>query len=243
MVASRHYDRPPITEAVIDVKFDANLTERERERLMERFKGRFPSVEERKTITVEFGPKEAAAKAAPAGYKMTAANALDLVLINDASFGTARLAPYDRWETFLASAKENFDIFSGVVGRKIIGRLGVRFINRIDIPRQKLETRAIDDLFRLNIALPGGMERERRAQSFAVDFTEATTGAKVLLRYGDATPALLDHLSFNLDIDAFWEGNVPTKIEEMWKSAEALRHAKNACFELSITDEIRELFQ
>ena len=74
MVVHRHYDRPPITEAVIDVKFDTNLTEKERERLMERFRGNFPSVEERKSITVEVGPVGVTTEATTAGYKMTAAS-------------------------------------------------------------------------------------------------------------------------------------------------------------------------
>ena len=71
---------------------------------------------------------------------MTAQNAMDLVLINEDSFGTVRLA--ERWEVLIADARRNFDGFTKVVGRKKIVRMGVRFINRIDIPTASFSGRS-----------------------------------------------------------------------------------------------------
>jgi uncharacterized protein (TIGR04255 family) len=51
----RRYPRPPIVEAVIDLKFDTALPERERERLRDRFKPKFPVVEEKKLVNITTG--------------------------------------------------------------------------------------------------------------------------------------------------------------------------------------------
>jgi uncharacterized protein (TIGR04255 family) len=244
MAASRrHYPRPPIVESVIDIKFDGILPDKERQRLRDRFKPSFPSIEERTNVTLAVLPQGISTTTVPAGFKLTAKNAVDLVLINEDSFGTVRLAPYDRWESLLANAKANFETFTKVLGRKKVLRLGVRFINRIDIPKAKMTGRSLDEFFMLGVALPDRLARERGPFTLVSNFIEASTGARIILNGGEILPALLDHVSFNLDIDAYWEGNISNRIEEMWERAELLRDAKNACFESCITDELRALFQ
>jgi len=238
-----HYAHPPIVEAVIDTRFDAPLSEKDRERLRDRLKNKFPAIDEKKEIRVEVGPKGVSTNSIPAGFKMTAKNAVDLVLINPESFGTARLAPYDRWEQLISIAKENFDALNKAVGRRKVVRLGVRFINRIDIPQERMTGHSIYDFINLGIALPKDLARENGPFSFSINFVEMSTGARVILQGGQIIGALLDHLSFNLDIDAFWDSDIPGRIDEMWQIAELLRKAKNACFEHCITDSVRSLFQ
>ncbi len=242
MASKRHYDRPPIVEAVIDLKFDGVLPDRELRRLRDRFKSGFPSIEEKKNIRVEVGAQGVSTNETPAGFKMTAKNAVDVVLINEDSFGTVRLAPYNRWESLIANAKVNFELFTKVVGRKKVVRLGVRFVNRLDIPKAKIVGRPLAEFIKLGITLPEGIARQTGGHSLAVNLVEASTGAKVLLQSGEILPALLDHTSFTLDIDASWDSDISNRIDEMWDSVELLRSAKNACFESCITDELRGLF-
>jgi uncharacterized protein (TIGR04255 family) len=239
----RHYPRPPIVESVIDLKFDGILPDKERERLRDRFKSDFPSIEERTNVTLAVGPQGISTTTVPAGFKLTAKNAVDVVLINQDSFGTVRLGPYDRWESLLASAKANFETFTKVLGRKRVVRLGVRFINRVDIPKARMTGRSLDHFFKFGVALPAELARERGSFTIVSNFVEASTGAKIILNSGEILPALLDHVSFNLDIDAYWDDEISLRIEEMWERAELLRDAKNACFESCITDALRALFQ
>jgi uncharacterized protein (TIGR04255 family) len=70
------------------------------------------------------------------------------------------------------------------------------------------------------------------------------TGAKLTIQSGVLqTPALIDHTSFTLDTDAYWDADIPQRIEDMWSKADILRDAKNSVFENSITDKVRALFQ
>jgi len=244
MTTAQRYNRPPIVEAVIDLKFEGNLSDRELERLRDRFKARFPSIEEKKNIQIEVRTDQIITNSFSAGFKMTAENAIDLILTNPDSFGSVRLAPYNKWESLLAAAKDNFDLFTKVVGRKKIVRIGVRYINRFDIPNAKIEGRPLSEFIRVGISLPMEVSTVTGGFSFSVSGVEVSTGAKLIINGGVIIPpALLEHTSISLDIDVYWDADIPMRLEDMWVKTDVLRHAKNAVFEHCITDELRALFQ
>lgn len=243
MVAQR-YNRPPIVEAVIDLKIGDVLSERDMERLRDRFKRAFPAVEDRKTIQVQAQLGQFTTNVFPAGFKLSAQNGIDVVLINPDSFGSVRLAPYESWEDFAGFAKDNFEAFLKVVGRKRIIRVGVRFINRLDIPNSDFQGgKAISEFVCIGVSLPN-IASETGTYSIAINGVEASTGAKFILQSSTIDPpALLDHTSIALDIDAYWDNDIPMRIEDMWSRTEVLRQAKNAIFEACITDKSRARFQ
>jgi uncharacterized protein (TIGR04255 family) len=244
MIASRRYNRPPIVEAVIDFKFEGNLSDRELERLRDRFKAKYRSIEERKNIQIEVQTDQIVTNPISAGFKMTAENAIDLILINPDSFGSVRLAPYEKWESLFATAKDNFDLFTKVIGRRKIARIGVRYINRLDIPNAKVEGKPLSQFVRVGIALPVEVSSVVGGFSFTFTGIEVSTGAKLILNSGTiAPPALLEHTSISLDIDVSWDADIPARVEDIWAKTEVLRHAKNAVFEGCITDELRALLQ
>jgi uncharacterized protein (TIGR04255 family) len=243
MAVAQFYNRPPIIEAVIDLKFEGDLSERDLERLHDRFKSGYPSIEEKKTIQVDLSAGGVVTRSSPAGFKMTAKNGVDLVLVNSDSIGSVRFAPYETWDNLIAVAKDNFDTFTKVVGRKIIVRIGARFINRIDIPVGQIEGKPLREFFRIGVALPTEISSEFGDYSLAVTGVELTTGSGFSIRTGIGPPVLLDHVSISLDIDVFWDKNIPSRLDELWKKTDVLRSAKNSVFENCITDHVRELFQ
>ena len=93
------------------------------------------------------------------------------------------------------------------------------------------------------ISLPLEISNVVGDYSLAVTGIEVSTGAKLTIQSGTIPPALLDHFSISLDIDAYFDSDIPMRLDEIWKKAEILRHAKNAGFENCITDELRILFQ
>src|SRR5262245_31764965 len=140
MAESKHYSRPPITEAVLELRFEGQLNARELERVRDRFKPRYPTIEQLQMFEVEIGEGgKATPKFINVGYKMTAKNALDIVMAKTNTFGTIRLAPYKNWEAMRGCAAENWESFEDVLKtRKRVVRIGARFINRIDIPTDLL---------------------------------------------------------------------------------------------------------
>jgi uncharacterized protein (TIGR04255 family) len=242
-VDKRHYPRPPIIEAVIEVRFEGLFTPREMERVRDRFKRDFPSIEETRNIRVEVLVKGVAGTATPAGFRMTAKNAVDVILINESAIATVRKGPYDKWEELRKISESNFDTFTKVIGRRRVIRLGVRFVNRIDIPNPRIYGRDLSEFIKIGVALPEGIAQGIGQYSLALNFIENTTGARVFIQSAVVDAALIDYTSISLDIDASWDSDIPQRIDEMWKFTERLRDAKNAVFESCITEKLRELFQ
>jgi uncharacterized protein (TIGR04255 family) len=242
MTTAMHYGKAPIVEAIIDLRIDP-LPGRELERLRDRFKGRFPSIEEMRSIKVELSSAGAVQQDSTlAGYKLTATNAADLLLINENSFATVRLAPYNRWEVFSQQAKDNFDTFTKVVGRTSVSRVGVRFVNRLDIPSGLLLGQSLSKFLKIGISLPMEVTGEIGNFSLVVEGREPQTSSAFVLRSGIVQPVIINHVSIQLDIDAYIV-EVPSRLDDLWAGVERLRQAKNNVFENSITDELRRLFE
>jgi uncharacterized protein (TIGR04255 family) len=63
------YARPPITEAVVEIRFKASFSARDLDRMRDKFKGRYPSVEERHEVNVRVEGKTSTSTAKKVGYK------------------------------------------------------------------------------------------------------------------------------------------------------------------------------
>jgi uncharacterized protein (TIGR04255 family) len=195
---------------------------------------------------VQVGPDgEVRTSSRPAGFKMSAKNAIDVILFTRSSFASVRLAPYDRWETFQAKAKENFDGFTEIAGRKRITRIGVRYLNRFDIPLKALEGQPLSQFLKIGVGVPPEITNTFGNFRISLAGIESSTGAHLNLNCGIAPPALLGHGSISLDIDVYWggEGQISGRLDEIWASTDVLRKAKNNVFETSITDALRAIIQ
>ena len=244
MANGESYPRAPIIEAVIELQFaEEPLSARDLDRVKDKLEKQYPTVEITQQIQVQVAPDaRVTTKAELDGYKMTAKSATDVVLLKRTAFGSVRLAPYEGWDAFLETAKSNFGIFTNVIGRRKITRLGARYINRIDVPIEQVEGKELTDWVKVGIAIPETISERSGNYSFSIACTEITTGVNVILQSSTGTQFLLDHVSIILDIDAAIE-QVPTRLDELWEAAGKLRAAKNSVFENSITNKTRELLQ
>jgi uncharacterized protein (TIGR04255 family) len=244
MAEKRHYPRPPITEAVLELRFDEALSQRDMDRIRDRFKSGYPTIEQLQEIEFTLEGTKLSQRLVAAGFKMTDQGAVNVLMLKALSFGTVRLAPYEQWDQLSGTARLNWDVFTRVVGRKVVKRIGCRFINRIDIPNKMFNGRRLADLFRTRISLAMEIDGATGPFSFSINVIHRGTGAKLLIQSAVVhPPALLDHTSVTLDTDAYWDSDIPLRVEDMWSKADILRDAKNDVFENSITDDLRGLFQ
>jgi uncharacterized protein (TIGR04255 family) len=238
------YARPPITESALEVRFRAPSSAREMERLRDRFKRRYPAVDEQKQVEVRVDTTGVATSSKLAGYKMTAGNGCDIILVHLAALGTIRLAPYEGWEGLLRTAQENVETMTKIANRQDITRLGARYINRIDLPEAVFSGRSTASFLRVGVAIPRELSTVVGPYSLSASFKESSTGVNILVQSAIVQPPpLIDHVSLLLDIDASVEADLPTRIDGVWAVADKLRQAKNAVFEACITDDARRLFQ
>jgi uncharacterized protein (TIGR04255 family) len=139
----QRYKRPPITEAVIEIRFTAAIDGKEVEKISLDLVAAYPHSEQIQTFGLEmqFGPQRPEAQVRPAriGVKRTTLDADQTVLLWPESFVFSQLAPYPGWDEFFSRFVRDWRVCKKIAGYKKIARVGVRFINRIDVPVHSFE--------------------------------------------------------------------------------------------------------
>jgi uncharacterized protein (TIGR04255 family) len=246
-LAPKAYPKPPITEATLELRTDEAFDKRDLERIRDRFKRQYEKVEDLNQIiltVVESGKVSQTAKVV--GFKMTAASAVDVLLLNSTAIGTSRLAPYTGFDELLAATKTNFELLTKVAGRRRITRIGARFVNRIDVPNELFQKTGRWSSFVRGArpSVPPEVAIEEGAYYMNLHTTYAgNKDIKLTLQTGVMNPVLIDHQSLQLDVDVAYESGIPQRVDELWDMFANLRLAKNAIFETCITDTARELFK
>jgi len=237
-----HYKRPPITEAVVEVSIEAPIgmpfVERVRDKLVEHYP---PPVQSIITANFEFRPDGShVVQNQVRGYKLTAGDGAGLVNVGQQSIGTSRLPPYEGWESFVAAARRNWDIWKRQVGWQKISRIGVRYINRIDIPTSGPIN--IEDY--LTFSTRGPALDFPPMTSFAINTVRplGKDDCLLILNAGLVPSPLVKTTSLLLDLDISRVTDLPQNDDGLWTFIDQIRQHKNVVFEGCITDQTRALF-
>lgn len=174
------------------------------------------------------------------GFKLSSEDGADIVLVKTGAVGTSRLAPYLGWEQFIATAQDNWRTWRKVVDWNEVSRVGLRYINRVDIPLSE-SSLEVSDYFNISVKLPTDDENHG---PYSLQITlPLADGVNVLVNAGAVPSPLVDHSSFVLDLDFGVAKNLPLRDDGLWALLETLRKPKNDMFERFITDRTRALFQ
>ncbi len=237
------YNRPPITEAVIAINFEKPAPREKVEKAGGRLKRFYANqdAEEHAEFLLQGGSKPLPTPEFKwGGLRLSSDDRADVALLRSTVLVCSRLAPYNGWEGFQHRAIRDWKIWRKAVGRLKISRIGVRFINRIDIPAQDSPIR-IEDFLRISMNMPQFQWKPIEAYTIQVQ-RPLQDGLKLILNSGSVRSPLLEHLSFLLDIDVCRDANLPQTDKDVWSLVSEMRDVKNAIFEASITDAARELF-
>jgi uncharacterized protein (TIGR04255 family) len=128
------YPRPPIVEAVIELRWEADLPRKILDRASRRLQGKFPVEEELTEFTIEVKLPSSTVKTAFHGLKRQSLDRTDICILRPGTFSRSRLPPYPGWDGFRATAHEEWETIRRLLPRPGVSRIGVRYINRIDIP-------------------------------------------------------------------------------------------------------------
>jgi uncharacterized protein (TIGR04255 family) len=245
-ISRRHYAHAPITEAIIALRFELgegigipNLPS-----IQSALKSEYPRSGEQLAVHFELNTQERSGKSdrpQTIGYQFLSEDQKRIVRVSRTEFAFSQLAPYDRWETLRAEAKQVWAIVQKEIQPRRISGVGVRFINRIDIPCPPSGVE-LDDYFHAAPKIPPELPQGLRTYFVRLEIPFDPPAGVLILALAAVPPAATDVVSTLLDLDAVRQ-NLDTDPETAWSTIEELRDVKNAAFEASITDAARDLFK
>ncbi len=241
----KSYKRPPIIEAVIEVRFANSLDDKKLEKLVSKQKSKFTiqtlqKVEFRIPLNEEAGVT-AEAKTEFAGYKLI--NNVDssiIVQIKRDAISFSKLPPYEGWPKLVTEFKKFYDWYTNK-NFKSLSRIGIRYINRIDIPAagQNIE---LEDYLKIYPQVP--KKKFPVFNSYSTQIVSDIECDRVLtvnVRGADEPP-LLNFESIIFDIDIAQSKNLPNNNPQLFKVLEEIRNKKNFFFEDLLTPKCKRLF-
>jgi uncharacterized protein (TIGR04255 family) len=240
----RHYDKAPIKEAIIDIQVENSLlltlanfenleisppagyAERQKV-VMGHLQGR-----------LEAGVLTATAKQDQMGYAFVGGAGKNIVQFRVNGFTFSRLAPYQTWEQLRNEAKALWDSYRQIVGTLPVVRVGLRYVNQLDLP---ISMRDFRDFIRLYPEVSSDLPQQLTGFFVQVQIPQDDLGAMLILNEAMVPPSRPDVASVVLDIDVFKQGLKMELDNDVWDVLEALRLRKNLIFEGCITNNTREL--
>jgi uncharacterized protein (TIGR04255 family) len=242
------FPNAPITEALIDIK--VQLPEATNLSILSTYheiiKQNFPNKKERIAwqggIEFEEGqePKLSAPLGGPDGYLFTSSDEKRVVQARMDGFTYSRLKPYTCWEEFMYEAKELWKLYVEIAGPLSISRLGLRYINRIDIP---IPIRDFKEYILTFPEIAPEIPRELNDFFMQVVIQDSDIDIKTILTE-TIDKSCLNDLTIPLifDIDVFKESKLSIE-SDFWSDFKYMQELKNRIFFNSVTDKAKELFR
>jgi uncharacterized protein (TIGR04255 family) len=239
------YPRPPIIEAVFAFEFTNPIGTESVQKAADRLKKHYVFADEETTTEITFDIKTGNSnyKQSWAGVKLSSMDRADVVLCRVSQFVCSRLAPYSTWEHLRDRAQDEWKSWKSAVGPQQLRRIGLRYVNRIDVPAAAIEAGLkTEDYLNFAPRLPEGPDVPIFGYAMQVVRPLGVDSLKVIMNSATVPSPLVGYASLVLDIDVFRDEEVPRRDDEIWSLFEKMRIQKNLIFESCITDGARELF-
>jgi uncharacterized protein (TIGR04255 family) len=134
--------KAPIVEAVIDLRARAE-TDWKEEFITDVLKTKLPDYPKKHslsgfqqefTLTPGAAPNTKTIETGWEGLRLQTGDNLNIAQFKRGGFSLSRLQPYERWEQLVEEAIRLWNIFAEIARPTEIQRLGLRYINRIEVP-------------------------------------------------------------------------------------------------------------
>lgn len=141
------------------------------------------------------------------------------------------------WGEFRKRIEQALDVYWKTLQPSGVHRVGVRYINKILVPRSGL---AAGDYLRCALPQVGDLPTNLNSSVSRAEYNYADGIRLILSQRSTEVPE--NQNEYLLDIDVIWEGQESVSQEEAMKLAGDLRARERMVFESVITDKARELF-
>lgn len=241
---SEGYNYPPVTEAVIGINFAEKLSKALLQSVSDSLSKNYPIHQPLQNINVKLDLSHLADKdpknftEVTEVHRRSSQDMTELALALPNSFVVSQLAPYPSWAIFSKRFMRDWKHVKRTLGYREINRIGVRYINRIDIPT----TGSLVHHGQYLNVFPQVPEMLSPLTAWAAQTTSyfQDINCKLTLNSGVVESPILNHRSFLLDLDIAREFDVPQNDKNIFALLEAMRLKKNQVFEACISQRARD---
>lgn len=245
------FNNAPITEALLDIQatLDPDVDLTTLARFHDEVRDRFPIRHEQSWFELQVAAEEDAAlqvsqSGGVNGYLLLTSdsNPTKVVQVRRNGFTFSKLKPYESWTKFRDEARELWQQYSNVARPMAVTRLGLRNINRIELP---VPFRNSSEYFLTGPDVGPGIPHGVSSFFMRLVMPQVESSAIAVVTMAmDASQASTTSLPVVFDIDVSMEDVMyDPASDELWTSFEELRRIKNTIFFNSITDATKELFR
>lgn len=239
---NQRYPNPPVVEAVMEIRFSTTVNNSKLRKAQDRLSKKYNnSKDELQTeVKVDFASRSAKFVDLGHQYRLTSEDQTNLCILTPTSVAWVRRAPYEGWQAFSDRLATEVPVALKTYGDPLVGRIGLRYVNRIDVPASNGVARH-EDYLNFRISHGDLLEPTSGFQWLLVrEFTDL--GLKATVQSGVVEPEVPGFAAFSFDIDVFCDSNPPKSADEILTKLEIMRDLKNRIFEAGITAKAREAY-
>ena len=247
------YRRPPVREALIDVRINHLSTDKlgVLERLHDKLANKYPEKRSQQSWEGMFEVKGNALLSSQrtqgvVGFSFESGDKKRIIQYRLDGFTCNFLKPDHReswpgWTELRGEAEQAWELYATTLGITETKRLAVRYINQIVINAPVVE---LNDYF----TAPPNIPKEYRHQDL-YDFLSRVTvaipelKARAVITQAPLQEKPLGAVAVLLDIDVFSSESLPYDRESMWRILDQFRDIKNEIFEASLHRRAKDLFE
>lgn len=242
------FPNAPITEAVIEIKVQLpeETDVKSLESFHEHIKERFPEKQEQRFLKADFKLSQKdkltsfPTKTGTQGYLFHSREEKKVVQSRIDGFAFNKLKPYENWELFRSEGRELWELYSKIVNPIRVIRIGLRYINRIEVP---LPFNDFSDYLLTNPQIAPNLPQAVSHFFMRLEVPNPDIEATAIITQTMDKPTTAQRLPLILDIEVFRITEYLGKAEDMWEDFEKLRDFKNDIFFNSVTEKAKELFR
>jgi uncharacterized protein (TIGR04255 family) len=242
---SRKYRNPPIVEALCEFRFEpgAPWDMAIPGLVYERIRDNFPKRRQVKSfeVSVAAGPEGIGQQVLTADrMQFLREDEKALIQVGPNLLAVNHLKPYPTWQEFLTLIRQGFDSYLTAANPKGIQRIGLRYINRIELPGERVE---LADYFEFRPFVGERLPQDYGPFIVGIQIPFEDSRDVLRLQLASAAPETPDAIAVMLDLDYFLVRAGGVSQDEVFEWIEIAHSHVEDVFEACITDRLRQMFE
>lgn len=239
----RHYQNPPVVEAVIDIRVNIPTSPRFEAltRIVEGEEARYPTRQSIMTsqFTVDAATGASNASQELIGYRFFNSDKGEVFQARRDGFAFSKLPPYHDWEIWQPEVRRLWARYKEIAKPDRITRVAVRYINRVLIDRAGFD---LNEYFRCFPEIPSSFGAIAGFLMRLEIPQPGLNGSVLIINQGILDEKIVASVPVLLDFDLSRAVDMSPDDDRVWDEIESLHTRENKLFEDSITDRAREIF-